>query len=380
MSDTSGNEDDDSSLEQDKQIKTKRNMFSVALLIAKSRRNASDSLFRVPMLTNTTLNIMRLFGKYIQMLSIFRIISNDVISYLMQLFYFYFYYIYMHFAQGEIKTTDSVSLEVIVKNIKNDLFVQSKSNIAEPVIASIKVMKNRQDYLSSINERIVAAESLVFLAEQLETIFPLINECLPLSPNKNIDVYLNVLKETPKIRQPIYMHISRVAVDYAQICDSITRVNWDLHDIMSQHNNYVDVLLRQIQQMVIDIESLKETLPIEKRIVNIFLEQTIRLIMRTLVEGYASIKKCSNEGRALMQLDFQQLIVKLEKLFEIRPIPDRDYVEVYIKAYYLPDSSIEKWVKEHSEYSAKHIIALINTMAQVTRKTKLVITSSFDNL
>lgn len=380
MSDTSGNEDDDSSLEQDKQIKTKRNMFSVALLIAKSRRNASDSLFRVPMLTNTTLNIMRLFGKYIQMLSIFRIISNDVISYLMQLFYFYFYYIYMHFAQGEIKTTDSVSLEVIVKNIKNDLFVQSKSNIAEPVIASIKVMKNRQDYLSSINERIVAAESLVFLAEQLETIFPLINECLPLSPNKNIDVYLNVLKETPKIRQPIYMHISRVAVDYAQICDSITRVNWDLHDIMSQHNNYVDVLLRQIQQMVIDIESLKETLPIEKRIVNIFLEQTIRLIMRTLVEGYASIKKCSNEGRALMQLDFQQLIVKLEKLFEIRPIPDRDYVEVYIKAYYLPDSSIEKWVKEHNEYSAKHIIALINTMAQVTRKTKLVITSSFDNL
>ena len=91
-------EDDDSSLEQDKPHKMhhKRNMFSVALLIAKSRRNGDNS-FKTPMLTNTTLNIMRLFGKYIQMLSIFRIISNDVISYLMQLFYFYFYYIYMHF-------------------------------------------------------------------------------------------------------------------------------------------------------------------------------------------------------------------------------------------------------------------------------------------
>ena len=118
----------------------------------------------------------------------------------------------------------------------------------------------------------------------------------------------------------------------------------------------------------------------KKKTVAIFVEQTVRLIMKMLVEGYASIKKCSNEGRALMQLDFQQLIVKLEKICELRPIPDKDYVEVYIKAYYLPDSSIEKWVKDHNEYSPKHILALVNTMAQVTRKTKLGITSSIDNV
>lgn len=48
-------------------------------------------------LTNTTLNIIRLFGKYINMLSIFKIISYQVVSYLMQLFQFYFYYIYLDF-------------------------------------------------------------------------------------------------------------------------------------------------------------------------------------------------------------------------------------------------------------------------------------------
>lgn len=378
-------DEDNSSLEQQPHNKTNKrnNMFSVALLIAKTRRNGD---FKTPMLTNTTLNIMRLLGKYIQMLSIFRIISNDVIAYLMQLFYFYFYYIFMNFAQGEIKNTNdssaaTASLEVIIKNIKNELFIQSKYNIAEPVIASIKVMKNRQDYLNSIHERIVAAESLLFLAEQLENIFPLINECLPITlPNKNIDVYLNVLKETNKMRFPIYMHISKVAIDYQQICESISRVNWDLHDIMSQHNTYVDVLLRQMQQMITDIESLKDRMVVEKKTLGIFQEQAIRLMMKMLVEGYSSIKKCSNEGRALMQLDFQQLIVKLEKICDLRPIPDKDYVEVYIKAYYLPDSSIEKWVKDHSEYSPKHIVSLINTMAQVTRKTRTVITSSFDNI
>ena len=30
-----------------------------------------------------------------------------------------------------------------------------------------------------------------------------------------------------------------------------------------------------------------------------------------------------------------------------RPIPERELVEAYIKAYYLPDSQLEAWVLEH---------------------------------
>ena len=37
-----------------------------------------------------------------------------------------------------------------------------------------------------------------------------------------------------------------------------------------------------------------------------------------LYSRFASAKKCSNEGRALMQLDFQQYLMKLEKLTDIR--------------------------------------------------------------
>ena len=28
-------------------------------------------------------------------------------------------------------------------------------------------------------------------------------------------------------------------------------------------------------------------------------------------------------------------------------MPGREYVETYIKAYYLPDDTLEAWVKEH---------------------------------
>lgn len=48
-----------------------------------------------------------------------------------------------------------------------------------------------------------------------------------------------------------------------------------------------------------------------------------------------------------MQLDFQQFLIKLEKLTDIRPIPDKEFVETYIKAYYLTENDMERWIKEH---------------------------------
>jgi len=48
-----------------------------------------------------------------------------------------------------------------------------------------------------------------------------------------------------------------------------------------------------------------------------------------------------------MQLDFTQLKSKFEKVTSLRPMPHREYVELYIKAYYLPENSFEEWIKEH---------------------------------
>ena len=57
---------------------------------------------KIPIVTNTTLNVIRLFGKYLHMLDTFEIISTHVINYMMQLFNFYFYYIYFNFAKREV--------------------------------------------------------------------------------------------------------------------------------------------------------------------------------------------------------------------------------------------------------------------------------------
>lgn len=49
-----------------------------------------------------------------------------------------------------------------------------------------------------------------------------------------------------------------------------------------------------------------------------------------------------------MQLDFTQFLSKFEKISGLRPVPHREYVENYVKAYYLPEIELEKWMREHS--------------------------------
>lgn len=65
---------------------------------------------------------------------------------------------------------------------------------------------------------------------------------------------------------------------------------------------------------------------------------------------FGAAKKCSNGGRALMQLDFTQFLSKLEKMapIPVKNLPDREYCESYIKAFYMPDTVMEEWIQSHT--------------------------------
>lgn len=49
-----------------------------------------------------------------------------------------------------------------------------------------------------------------------------------------------------------------------------------------------------------------------------------------------------------MQLDFTQFLSKFEKISSLRPMPHKEYVENYVKAYYLPDLELEQWIRDHT--------------------------------
>uniref|UniRef100_A0AC11DGK6 VPS50 subunit of EARP/GARPII complex n=1 Tax=Ovis aries TaxID=9940 RepID=A0AC11DGK6_SHEEP len=295
---------------------------SVSRETLKSRKKSDYSLNKVnaPILTNTTLNVIRLVGKYMQMMNILKPIAFDVIHFMSQLFDYYLYAIYTFFGRND-------SLE---------------------------------------------STGLGLSSSRLRTTLNRIQESL-------IDLTVSTASE---LRKPIYWIVAGKAIDYEQMLLLMANVKWDVKEIMSQHNIYVDTLLKEFEQFNMRLNEVSKRVRIPLPVSNILWEHCIRLANRTIVEGYANVKKCSNEGRALMQLDFQQFLMKLEKLTDIRPIPDKEFVETYIKAYYLTENDMERWIKEHREYSTKQLTNLVNVClgSHINKKARQKLLSAIDDI
>lgn len=49
---------------------------------------------------------------------------------------------------------------------------------------------------------------------------------------------------------------------------------------------------------------------------------------------------------------WQRMLIRYKRLllsikFFYRPIPEKEFVEGYIKAYYLPESQLDSWLQDH---------------------------------
>lgn len=233
---------------------------------------------------------------------------------------------------------------------------ERKEKVPSPHLSHLVVLTSG-DSLYGLAERVVATESLVFLAEQFEFLQPHLDAVMPAVKKPFLQqFYSQTVSTASELRKPIYWIVAGKAIDYEQMLLLMANVKWDVKEIMSQHNIYVDALLKEFEQFNRRLNEVSKRVRIPLPVSNTLWEHCIRLANRTIVEGYANVKKCSNEGRALMQLDFQQFLMKLEKLTDIRPIPDKEFVETYIKAYYLTENDMERWIKEHRVRVGKQLI------------------------
>uniref|UniRef100_A0A8C0KCP4 VPS50 subunit of EARP/GARPII complex n=1 Tax=Canis lupus dingo TaxID=286419 RepID=A0A8C0KCP4_CANLU len=370
----------------------------------KSRKKSDYSLNKVnaPILTNTTLNVIRLVGKYMQMMNILKPIAFDVIHFMSQLFDYYLYAIYTFFGRNDsLESTglglSSSRLRTTLNRIQESLIdmevsadptatltaaEERKEKVPSPHLSHLVVLTSG-DTLYGLAERVVATESLVFLAEQFEFLQPHLDAVMPAVKKPFLQqFYSQTVSTASELRKPIYWIVAGKAIDYEQMLLLMANVKWDVKEIMSQHNIYVDALLKEFEQFNRRLNEVSKRVRIPLPVSNILWEHCIRLANRTIVEGYANVKKCSNEGRALMQLDFQQFLMKLEKLTDIRPIPDKEFVETYIKAYYLTENDMERWIKEHREYSTKQLTNLVNVClgSHINKKARQKLLAAIDDI
>lgn len=67
--------------------------------------------------------------------------------------------------------------------------------------------------------------------------------CL-LSPSNTHCPPPQTVSTASELRKPIYWIVAAKAIDYEQMLLLMAGVKWDIREIMSQHNVYVDVLLK----------------------------------------------------------------------------------------------------------------------------------------
>lgn len=59
-------------------------------------------------------------------------------------------------------------------------------------------------------------------------------------------------------------------------------------------------------------------------------------------------------------MDYQQFLCKIESVVSIRPIPNKELVDEYIKAYYYTEEQLEKLIKSKRDYTVKQLRSLVS--------------------
>lgn len=314
--------------------------------------------------TNTTLSVLRNCGQYLQICRYLPQISLEVIMLMNQLFDYYFYTVHLFFtADLDVASTTLYTnkLNLVLKRISNNIdSVNTDTDTKFQCPEMPELNLRSEENLNGLSERIVAIESVIFLAKQFELLHPYLESIIASHQRMIIEHFRdNTLAVVADLRMPVYMCSASKAVDARTALIAMSQVKWDVKNVAVEHSPYVDMITRKMQVFALRLENISAKVSLGLDVHNSIWSMVSKFVVHLLVEGFSNASKCTNGGRGLMQLDYRQLFVKLEKISSLKPAPYQDYVDRYVKAYYLPRKELEEFVVERTEYSNKHLLALI---------------------
>jgi hypothetical protein len=150
----------------------------------------------LPLLANTTLSVLRLFGRYIHFMHLLKTIAFDVLICLNQLFDYYLYAVYKIFGNSSPFDSTSPKLRAVLMKIEETLILTNTpdtigsaedtapfSSSIEDKVSCPKVCLPLQldhpNQLYGLKLRLIATESVIFLARQLELLRPNLLDLIP---------------------------------------------------------------------------------------------------------------------------------------------------------------------------------------------------------
>ncbi|KAK4753762.1 hypothetical protein SAY87_001866 [Trapa incisa] len=183
------------------------------------------------------------------------------------------------------------------------------------------------------------------------------------------DFYANLVDTVPDLVNYIHQSTARQLLHISGYADRIAAAKWEVKELGVEHNGYVDLMLGEFKHYKTRLMHGG----IQKEVQDILLERGLEIVVETLMEGFSRVKRCTDEGRALMSLDLQVLINGLQHFVSANVMRKFQIVDAFIKAYYLPETEYVHWSRTHPEYTKSQIVGLINLVATMKgwkRKTR----------
>ncbi|CAD5208924.1 unnamed protein product [Bursaphelenchus xylophilus] len=329
----------------------------------------------LPNVCNSALNLLKIFGRCIQMTSMLHSVADQVLKSIVQLYEYIFYMVFEFFAKDPANTIlefnfctprlQNTMKDIWQRLIQSEEHEHDKYPICYP---SQCILRDDRETLYGLSERIVAVESVIFLAKQLELLRPVLDSLLPLNKKSSTlqSFYKTSLSATFDLRDAVYGCVVSKFIDHELVIKKIKQVKWDISEIVDHHSDYIQYISKELAWIKDKIDSFSGLVHISYEIRSVIWTHVAKTLFRTLVQGYSEVsKKCSNEGRALMLLDTEHLNKDIESLSGLKPVPFKNHVEDYVKAYYLQESYLPDWISRHSgEYTSPQINAVLSHVSR----------------
>ncbi|KAG5248295.1 hypothetical protein OIU78_001554 [Salix suchowensis] len=339
--------------------------------------------------TGSSLCLLRSMDKYARFMQKLEIVNVEFFKGICQLFEIFFYFVFETFGQQNSNSNGKDSLNYRLKTaisritqdcdqwIKPQLTPVSSSSptsLSTYMHGDVTPASPPNHSLATsfgLKERCAAADTISLVAQILHRSKTHLQSML-LQNNPAIveDFFVLLVDSVPDVIEHLHRTTARSLLHINGYVDRIANAKWEVKELGLEHNGYVDLLLGEFKHYKTRLAHGG----IHKEVQDRLLEYGVEIVAETLIEGLSRVKRCGDEGRALMSLDLQVLINGLQHFVPVNVKPKLQMVETFIKAYYLPETEYVHWARAHPEYTKTQVVGLINLVAAMKgwkRKTRL---------
>mmetsp|Transcript_9274 Transcript_9274/g.34312 ORF Transcript_9274/g.34312 Transcript_9274/m.34312 type:complete len:1168 (-) Transcript_9274:28-3531(-) len=340
---------------------------------------------------NSTHTILKQIPFYMHAIQVFDLVRLELFFCLTSIFRFYLYAMHSFFANFNQKellhpendTDIPTELEQVFTTIRRTLDkcnaeVDPQNPFPLPILQLSDSVYHAP--MNGIVPRSNGAESLMFLKDVVEHLEPQLKPIMPKNKVDFVNAFVMEYQEsTVAVRRTIYDRLVTHAINMESYPSKIASCKFVVNQLR-EANPYVQQFLSDTKRYFDQVSRRENELPPGS--IRELWSSATRQLMDAMVEGFSRVKKCNNEGRALMQMDFNALQGGLNDISSYE-IAGLQKVKNYIQGYYYQENDILDWIKSaKNDYTYKQIEALINAGcgANMKKKAKADLMTSVENI